>query len=462
MLTYNFLKNKVPLYEQLYEYIRNDIVSGTISAHEKLPSRRTFAANNGISVITVQNAYDRLISEGYVYSRPGRGYYAAEIPETAFSRADTAAAPLPEEEDKHLIDFSDNRTRPENFPFSVWAKLSREVLSTKERELTEISPAGGVEPLRRAVARHLKSFRGMSVDPDRVVVGAGSEYLYGVLFRLLGADKTYCTENPGYKKLERIYALHNISRVWADMDDKGISAEELRRTGAEVAHITPNHHFPTGITMPAGRRYELLAWANEVEGRYIIEDDYDSEFRTSGKPMPTLSGIDGCGKVVYMNTFSKSLTPTIRIGYMVLPATLANRFRRDFSGFSCTVSNFEQYTLAEFISRGYFEKHINRTRSYYSKLRESLIRYIGENHGDVCRVTENDSGLHFLIEIATSLSDEEVRRRAEDRGIRIKSLSDYDFGGGGGDSHRFLINYSRVDEDTARNALRELFARIRE
>ena len=294
MLTYVFDESGVPLYEQAYRCIKNDIISGNLRSGEKLPSKRTFADNNGISTITIQNAYDQLISEGYVYTIPKKGYYVADIGALARgmaagtgelinntsrstsrntlqnSEAKTPDIRMPKRDTGYRIDLSSNRMGADSFPFTVWAKLSRETISARSRELMKVPPTCGIHELRAAIAAHLRSFRGMVVDPDQIIVGAGTEYLYGLLVQLLGADKGYCIENPGYKKLAKIYKQYNIECRYASMDDKGITVEELTKTGADIAHICPNHHFPTGITMPASRRYEILAWANDKNGRYII------------------------------------------------------------------------------------------------------------------------------------------------------------------------------------------------
>ncbi|MBE5907159.1 MAG: PLP-dependent aminotransferase family protein, partial [Lachnospiraceae bacterium] len=343
MLTYDFEKVDCPLYEYVYKCIKRDILSGKIKPGEKLPSKRAFANNHGISTITIQNAYDQLISEGYVFTIPKKGYYISEIegmtnllPITGGVNYDIQ---IPTQE-KFRIDFSGNGCAQENFPFSVWNRVSRGVMAEKKKELMEPSPVCGVRELREAIAEHLKSFRGMMVDPNQIIVGAGTEYLYGLLVELLGTNKTYTIENPGYEKLVHIYRQRGITCQFASLDEDGVMVSELKRMKTDVAHICPNHHFPTGITMPASRRYEILAWANEDANRYIIEDDYDSEFRTEGKPIPTLFSIDACKKVIYMNTFSKSLSSTIRISYMILPVSLAKLFYEKLSFYSCTVSNF--------------------------------------------------------------------------------------------------------------------------
>ena len=451
MLTYVFDNSDTPLYEQVYKHIKSDIISGILSPGEKLPSKRSFARNNGISTITIQNAYDQLISEGYVFTVPKKGYYVANINEMSRVPAGTSIKldiKVPEKPAKFRFDLSNNKINPDNFPFSIWAKLLRETMSERSRELMEVSPTGGIYELRAAIADYLKSFRGMLVDPDQIVIGAGTEYLYGLLIQILGKNKKYCIENPGYKKLAQIYKQYHIECGFADIDDSGISVDSLHKSGADIAHISPNHHFPTGITMPANRRYEVLAWANEEAGRYIIEDDYDSEFRANGKPLPTLFSIDACEKVIYMNTFSKSLTPTIRISYMILPVHLANIFYSRLSFYSCTVSNFEQYTLASFIDRGYFEKHINRMRLYYIRQRKRLISCI-ENSSlkDKCEIIENESGLHFLLRLRTDIPDEVLKEKMKENGIKIQSLSEFYLSDEGAKEHYFIINYSNIDLD---------------
>ena len=448
MLTYQFEKSDIPLYEQVYKCIKSDIISGILSPGDKLPSKRTFARNNGISTITIQNAYDQLISEGYIFTIPKKGYYVSEMDEIAKVPKKVSIAldiMIPEPAPVYKYDLSSNKVNPDNFPFTVWARLSRETLSGKCKELMEVSPTSGIYELRLAITEYLKSFRGMLVDPNQVIIGAGTEYLYGLLVQLLGADKEYCIENPGYKKLVQIYKQYNINCRYANMDDYGITTEELRNTKADVAHICPNHHFPTGITMPANRRYEVLAWANEKKGRYIIEDDYDSEFRTNGKPIPTLFSIDACEKVIYMNTFSKSLTPTIRISYMILPVHLANKFYKELSFYSCTVSNFEQYTLSSFIRKGYFEKHINRMRLFYSRQRKYLMECLKKSKlSDICNVLESESGLHFLIKLATNLPERVINDKLRNQGIRLQPVSEYYMIPEEGRENYYIISYSNL------------------
>lgn len=472
MLTYDFRHIEGPIYEYIYKCIKEDILAGNILPGEKLPSKRAFANNHGISTITIQNAYDQLISEGYIYTQPKKGYYVSKINgmtnRLVHSGHISYDISVPKKEE-YAIDFSGNGISPESFPFSIWTKISREVMAGKKEELMCVPPVCGVEELRKAISEHLKSFRGMIVDPNQIIVGAGTEYLYGLLTELLGRDKKYVIETPGYRKLIQIYKQRGIKCRFACMDKQGVTVSELEESGADVAHICPNHHFPTGITMPASRRYEVLAWANEKDGRYIIEDDYDSEFRTEGKPIPTLFSIGASEKVIYMNTFSKSLSPTIRISYMVLPVQLVRSFYSKMNFYSCTVSNFEQYTLAEFMKQGYFEKHINRMRLFYMRKRREVMDII-KHSGLIprCEIIENDSGLHFLLRLETTIPDEIIEKKLLERGIRIESLSDYDLLKKNDRMkakdklrknelpHRFIINYSNLKIDAIEGALKAL------
>ena len=460
MLTYSLADDDGPLYKSLYSHIKQDIYEGRLKSNEKMPSKRTFAKNLGVSTITVENAYDQLIEEGYMYAVSKKGYFIADI--TDIAKTKTLVQPslnieTHEKKEDIEFDFSSNRTESVNFPFSVWAKLMRSVISERKQELLEMPFCGGVEELRNAIASHLFHFRGMTVDKNQIIVGAGTEYLYGLLVKLLGRDSIYCIENPGYKKLKQVYDSNYIRCYFADMDSDGIKTDELRKVNADIVHISPTHHFPTGITMPVSRRYELLAWANESDSRYIIEDDYDSEFRIKGKPIPTLQSIDACGKVIYINTFSKSLTSTIRISYMVLPEKLANRFYEKMSFYSNTVSTFEQYTLAEFISQGYFEKHINRMRLHYGRKRTQIFNIIKNNFDkDECQIIENDSGLHFLLQIKTNFSDKEIKERLLERHIKIAAITDYEYGEHIKDKHQFILNYSNLDIAGLDAALKQL------
>lgn len=457
MLTYDLSDtSKGALYETLYKNIRDDIKGGALKAGEKLPSKRTLAKNLGVSTITVESAYAQLISEGYVYSLPKRGYYIAKLdaPAKSAPAAKTTDILLPAERPHYHFDFSRTQTSPDQFPFATWKKLLREVIAENSQALMEKSPSGGVLELRRAIAGHLRDFRGIDVHPDQIIVGAGTEYLYSLLIQLLGRDKVYCTENPGYRKIPQIYRAQGVRCHFADMDDQGVTVSGLRAAAADIAHIGPTHQFPTGITMPVSRRYELLAWASEADERTIIEDDYDSEFRLHGRPIPALQSLDASASVIYMNTFAKSLSSTVRISYMVLPVALANRFYENLSFYSCTVSNFEQFTLARFINEGYFEKHINRMRLFYARQRQLVLDAIAACPlAGLCDIIEQDSGLHFLLRLHTHRSDASLAESLAEQGIHLTPLSDYYEANAPSASHQFLLSYANLDMNALPDAL---------
>lgn len=460
MLTYDLTHiKKGELYGALYAMIRDDIKHGVLTAGEKLPSKRALAKNLGVSTITVECAYTQLISEGYVYSLPKRGYYVAklETPTRPAVHGQTDCIQVPAARPHYRFDFSRNQTNPDQFPFATWKKLLREVIAEESQALMEKSPPGGVPVLRQAIAAHLRDFRGIDVHPDQIIVGAGTEYLYSLLIQLLGRDKVYCTENPGYQKIPQIYRAQGVTCRFADMDEHGVSVDGLRRASADIAHIGPTHQYPTGVTMPVSRRYELLAWASEKPGRTIIEDDYDSEFRLHGRPIPALQSLDASASVIYMNTFAKSLSSTVRISYMVLPVALANRFYEQLGFYSCTVSNFEQFTLARFLGEGYFEKHINRMRLFYGRQRQLVLDTIAASSlASRCEIIEQDSGLHFLLRLDTHQSDAALSATLASQGIHLSGLSEYYETNIPTDSHLFLLSYANLDTDNLPDALEEV------
>ena len=318
-------------------------------------------------------------------------------------------------------------------------------------------PPQGAPELRTAIAAYLRQFRGMAVDAEQIIIGAGTEQLYSMLVQLLGRGKRYAAEDPGYSKIIRIYRSNQAEVVSIPLDSAGLSVTALERAHADVVHISPSHHYPTGIVMPIARRQELLHWAEQGTDRYILEDDYDSEFRFVGRPIPTLFSVDEGGRVVYLNTFSKTIAPSIRISYMVLPQRLLPAFREKLGFYSSTVSGFEQYTLARFMAEGYYEKHLNRMRKRYHQKRDAVIACIrGGPLAPRARITEEDAGLHFLMTLDTSLSDTALRRMAEQRGLRLAMLSEYYSDHDAAPPHVLVVNYSGVELEKLPRALARL------
>ena len=447
MLTYELKKSPgVPLYEALYRCIREDILSGSLQPGEKLPSKRALAQNLEVSKITVETAYNQLLSEGYIRSSEKVGYFVEAVERHARPLPGTvpeAAAPKRE----FLLDLTANGT--EHFPFSVWSRLQREVMLDYGEKLLSPLPNQGIPELRQSIAAHLAAFRGMHVDPENILIGAGTDFLYNLLIQLLGRDKIYAVEEPGYSKIRLVYGAAGVTCVSACMDEKGVRPESLET--ADVLHFSPSHHFPSGLVTPVSRRMELLNWAKE--GRWIIEDDYDSEFRFDAHPKPAMQSLDFDGRVIYMNTFSKSLAPSIRISYMVLPGALMAEFRRRLGFYSCTVPSFEQYTLARFLSRGHFEKHINRMRKFYKARRNTVVSLLETcAFSDRLTILEQDAGLHFLLKVDTRYTDRELTGLLEERGIRVKALSEY-YHEDTADRHCLVVNYSGLKEEALVQAL---------
>ena len=444
MLTYELKKAPgVPLYEALYRAIRGDILSGKLAAGEKLPSKRALAENLEVSKITVEGAYNQLLTEGYIVSREKVGYFVEDIPHR--HRATPARVMPAEKMMPALVDLTANGSV--RFPFSAWSRLQREVMLDYGEKLLLPMPNRGIPELRQAIADHLAAFRGMKIDPENILIGAGTDFLYNILVQLLGRDKIYALEEPGYDKTRHIYTAAGARCVSAPMDELGVKPEGLSEAG--VLHISPSHHFPTGIVTPVVRRLELLEWAMEEEDRWIIEDDYDSEFRVHAHPMPAMQALDRKGRVVYLNTFSKSLAPSIRISYMVLPEKLMEKFRLELGFYSCTVPSFEQYTLARFIEGGWFEKHINRMRKYYKTCRNRLIQGLEKGeYAPQLTIQEKDAGLHFLVKVNTAMTEEELVDWCRERGVKVRTLSSYYHGCvPEQDKNCLVVNYSGLREE---------------
>ncbi|MDY6084404.1 MAG: PLP-dependent aminotransferase family protein [Dialister sp.] len=355
------------------------------------------------------------------------------------------AARQEEESEKWFADFTSNAIETDMFPFATWSRILRKTLTDEQDCLMRPVPVGGCLPLRKALANHLQRFRGMRVSPEQIIIGAGTEYMYNLIVRFLGLRRTICLEDPAYDKVRQVYESSGIACRYVPIDENGLPIQALRDAHASIVHVSPSHHFPTGRVMTMTKRYELLAWVNETDGRYIIEDDYDSEFRFTGKPVPALFSMDAAGKVIYMNTFSKTLTPTIRISYIVLPPELVLPFQKTLGFLSCTVPNFEQYALARFIRDGYFEKHVNRMRTYYRKKRDLLIRTLKKSAlSGKSDIIERSSGLHFLLHLHTTCTDKELEARFHKKGLYMTPLSRYYHKINPDTSHTFLINYSSL------------------
>ncbi|VYU49647.1 aminotransferase class I/II-fold pyridoxal phosphate-dependent enzyme [Clostridium tertium] len=423
-ITISFETNSnVPLYIQLYNYFKKEIEVGNLQANSKLPSKRKLSKHLEISQNTIEAAYEQLIIEGYIISLPKKGYFVSEIENVINTESIKEKESIIKKNKKeYKYEFFSSRVDLDSFPHAIWKRINKEIISEENKNLLQIGHSQGDKNLRETISNYLRFSRGVNSTADNIVVGAGSEYLIQLLINLLGRNKVYGVEEPGYYKVRKILNINGIYPKGISLDNQGISITDLDNSKVEVLHITPSHQFPTGIIMPINRRMQLLSWANRDDRRYIIEDDYDSEFRFEGRPIPALQSLDSNGRVIYLGTFSKCFSPSIRIAYLVLPEELMKIYRRDFSFLACTVSRTTQQALFKFIEEGYFERHLNKMRNLYKKKREFLVQLINRYFSNT-EIIGTNSGLHLLLKINNGMSEKELIKKAEENKIRILGLS---------------------------------------
>ena len=448
--------SKVPLYEQIYNYIKSDIQNGRISYGEKLPSTRALARHLEISRSTAELAYEQLLSEGYIESEPCRGYFVAKIDELYQIRpAKTLAEEKKEQKPRYRYDFTPNGVDLKSFPYNAWRKLSKDILTDDKTELFRSGESKGELGFRQAICNYLHQARGVNCTPGQVIVGAGSDYILMLLGMILGREHVVAFENPTYKQAYRLFQGLAYETVPVSMDKNGMKVTELSDSGADIAYVTPSHQYPTGIIMPIGRRMELLKWAKEEPDRYVIEDDYDSEFRYKGKPIPALQGYDRDGKVIYLGTFSKSIAPAIRMSYMVLPEKLQKRYEREYSFVNSTVSKVDQMIVQRFIEEGYYERHLNKTRAMYKGRHDTLIEELKPLLGK-CKISGEHAGVHLLLTFEDGYSEQELIELAKKSDIRVYGMSDYRVGEENSRKATILLGYANLSEEQIKEAARTL------
>lgn len=453
MLSYDMAaRGGEPLYEYLYRCIRHDIAHGALSAGEKLPSKRSLAKHLGVSLVTVEAAYRQLMAEGYVAARERSGYYVCELPPAAKIEGVPVGASLGETgkvaenlmafdgldagldtrgiaNDKNplVADFAKGNAATKLFPYSAWAKEVRGVLSGESsKSLAQAAMAAGSPQLRQAIAGYLREYRGIRVSPDQIIIGAGSQVLYQLVVQLLGRGFPYAVETPGYPLLLRMYTALGVDACRVPLDNQGLVVGKLRKCGARVAHVMPSHQLPTGVVMSASRRRELLNWAREAPGRYIIEDDYDSEFRMAGRPIAPLASIDAAGRVLYLNSFTKSLGDAFRMAYLVLPGDLAEKFNSELGFYSNTVSPLDQLALASFIADGHYERHVSRLRTHARRAQDSFVGALksGPLTGRL-RFSGLNGGLHFVMSLEDSRGEDELANLALRVGVALSPMGTF-------------------------------------
>lgn len=413
----------LPLYEQLYNGIKEAIISQKIKENEKLPSKRKLADFLNISQTTIELAYAQLLAEGYISSKARVGYFVETLDELPYIEITTPQQDFNlAETPSYLYDFNPGVIDTASFPFSTWRKYARDVYDENNAHLLLAGEAQGEYALRTEIAKYLYQSRGVQCTPEQIVIGSGTEQLLPMLIRLFNHYTVFALENPGYPSVARILHQHNRIPLPITVDEEGINIQALESTNADVVYITPSHQFPTGAVLSATRRTQLLNWAAASPSRFIIEDDYDSEFRYTGKPIPALQALDTNQKVIYMSTFTKSLMPSLRVAYFVLPLPLLSTYNSLFTYYSSTVPRFDQHILANFMQQGHFAKHLNRMRKVYRKKHNELIEVLASYEG--IEVSGSQAGMHVVLTVHNH--DEKILlQQAKEAGIAVYPLSRY-------------------------------------
>lgn len=450
---------KTPLYEQIYNYIKKNMEDGKISRGEKLPSTRFMAKYLQISRSTVELAYEQLRSEGYIESIPCKGYFICDITELyrlerhAEEKKAVPLKSMTHDELHDVIDFTINGVDEKHFPFNIWRKLHKDILLEETEELLCVGDSQGEYALRESIAHYLYQARGVNCTPEQLIIGAGNEYLLLLLAQLFTEKKRVAMENPTY--LQAYHTFCNVGWEVVPMPaENGTSTQTvLEEKKPEIVYTMPSHQFPLGTVMPMKKRLELLHWASEQEGRYLIEDDHDSEYRYKGKPIPSLQSIDSREKVIYLGTFSASIAPSVRVSYMVLPKNLLETYQRKCDFYSTTVPKLSQKVLQRFIEEGHFGRHLNKMRSVYRNKHDMLLGEL-KKYPWVSRIRGENAGLHLLAELDTNFTEEEIVEKALQCGLKIEGLSHYDIVESREQENPVLLfGYGNLSEDRMRKGL---------
>ena len=420
-------KSKIPLYIQIYNYIKKEILQGRIEVGSRLPSHRNLSLQLNVSRNTVEFAYQQLIAEGYVESKHRRGLFVASIDYDMIRTTNNNNIVNRQKsvQGNFRFDFSHGSIDTSSFPLSTWKKITNNCLLEYENDLfTKENPQGEWQ-LRSEISRYLYQARGVQSTPEQIIIGAGTQPLLWLLLQLLGYENIYAMENPGFHRVRAIMQSCGLQIQPISLDEKGIHISSLYESDANVAYVTPSHQFPYGMIMPLSRRMELLKWANDISG-YIIEDDYDGEFRYIGKPIPSLQGLDTNGRVIYMGTFSKSFLSSFRMSYMVLPQTLLANYEHDGTIFKQTVSKIQQLTFATFMREGYWNRHLNRIRTVYKKKHQLLVHTIQQEMGTLVDIIGSQSGLHIVLHVHNEMNEQQLIDKAAEKGVKVYPISLYD------------------------------------
>lgn len=449
-------RSKIPLYLQVYEFYKEKIVQGEFKSGEKLPSKRQLSETLGISINTVSKAYYLLEEEGFINPKERSGYFVEQLNNSFSKKVPTKVYENSTTETfKAKYDFSSSSIDTELFPYYTFSKLYKEVIESENENILINSETNGKLEFRKSISKYLRETRGLDTNPENIVISSGMEYLFEIIFYIFSNDKTFGIENPGYDILPSMIESRGFDFKSINISKEGIDISSLLKSNIDLLCVTPSHQFPTGNIMSINNRLEVLNWANSKTSRYIIEDDYDSEFKYVGKPIDPLKKLDTKDKVIYLGSFSKSLAPSLRISYMILPSSLIKILKEDAPFFICSVPVIEQIVMAKFIGNGHFERHLNKMRRIYKKKRELLIENLSKKN-KVLDISGADSGLHIVVEFETDKTDEEILEKAKEKGIKIQSLSEFFNDKNSTSKSKFLLGFGGLSKDDLEEGVNEL------
>ncbi len=437
-------KNATPLYQQLFLQIRDQIVSGELPAHFKLPSIRDMAMELAISRNTVEAAFQELFAEGYIYSKSRSGYFVSYIDQelASSSRTDHPQQDLhPKLVERYQYDFHPARLDPEVFPASLWRKCLIDSLRSSTGDFSQYSEPQGEWGLRCNLQFYLERSRGVHCSPTQILICSGLQHGLEIVAQLIkGRHESVAVENPGYHLPRDVFRNHGFDVIPVDVGAGGLNLKTLRSTSSTVAYITPSHQMPLGHVMPVANRLELISWS-KTGNKLIIEDDYDSELRYIGRPISSLQGLYSEGNIIYQGTFSKVFSPALRLSYMVLPHALLNDYHRLFQNHFCQVPVIIQRAMINFMERGHWEQHIRRSRNFYKKKHEIMLQAIDEYFGRKANVIGLGAGLHIVLELTEGLSDElKFVERAKQKGVRLLPFSQF-YISGAFENNKLLLGF---------------------
>ena len=454
-------KGTQPLHDKIYNQIKNQILLGELPPDSKLLSIKNLSIELSVSRNTVEYAYQQLHAEGYIYSKPRSGYYVSFIepeyiasmrPHTGMILEKVSKSPK-----SYSLDFHPACLSPDSFPINLWRKLYIDCLKEDPKQLASYSHPQGDYALRCEIQKYLARSRGVSCNPEQIIVCSGLQDSLSIIAPILRERHSLVgMEDPGHFIPKSVFHNHSFTLSPIPVNSDGLDIDYLQRTHCTVVYVTPSHQFPLGYVMPVANRLKLIDWAETVGG-IIIEDDYDSELRYLGKPIPALQGLHPQGNIVYVGTFSKVLSPALRVSYMVLPYRLLTIYHKLFSEYSTNVSLLEQRTLHKFMQQGYWERHLRKMRTVYKKKHDALIQSIHHHFGAQANIIGQGAGLHVVLElVGNSLNEGELINRAQERDVQLFPLSKT-YLHDNGKNHQVMLGFGSLSNNEIDRGVRLLY-----